>query len=487
LNASRKKFGYHRRVKVNKSVLIKLAVLLTIYLGCFPGNLSAQTGGVLYVWAGWNSGGVDTLRVNPGRWVDVPIYMAGDTDVWLADMNYPLGLNVDYFDSFDSVECQAFYPFSEWDIHDFANFNDENGTGPAGPTPPGWISLSFFGIARVADITDPYFHSEIPLHVFNFRVHTVNNPNLVGNTVLNAIGPGYDRIQGPANAGDTLGGPGYEIVQSFSPVIFEGGGYILGMVTDSVGFGIENVFVYLADSSRTDSTDSQGNYILRNIPPGDYTVSFSHPGYYDTSVADVNVTFYDTTRVDAVMRYKGYGALSGVVYDSLETPLEGAEVSLMNNAIYGITDSEGGYILENVPVDIYSVRFSHPLYRDTTINNVNILRDETTSLDIVLIYRRVDDDAKPDRIRFLRNYPNPFNSATMLEFYLTEAAAVTVDIYDILGRKVKRVTSMQGNAGYNSVAWDGTNYSGREVASGVYYFKVSDDNAGKSKAMTVVK
>lgn len=462
-------------------------ILLALALTGFINDVQAQQQDTLYVWAGWQKGGVDTLTANPDRWVDVPIYLYGNQDVWLADICYPLGLHLPYFDNFDVESCSTYYPFTEWDIADFRNFNAEDSTGAAGPMPHNWISLSLIGWARFINFDSPWFHSVVPQKGFSFNVHAVNDPSLVGNTYWDAIGPGLDKIQGPANAGDTLGGSGYVVYQSFSPVIFEGGGYIVGSVTDSVGLPIEGVYVYLADSSKTDSTDNQGGYLLRNIPPGSYDVTFYHPDYFDTTISDISVTMYDSTYLDVEMRYRGSGYISGTVIDSSQTALEGVVVTIVNSPISDITDNEGNYILRNAPVGIQDVSFVHPAYEDTVINGINVIRDDTTFLDIILIYQRIDPENQPDKIGRLKNYPNPFNNWTTLEFYLTEPADVVVEIFDVLGRKIKQFARIRGSAGYNQVVWNGTNDDNNVVSSGVYYYRISDGNIRKSKSMTIIK
>jgi hypothetical protein len=68
------------------------------------------------------------------------------------------------------------------------------------------------------------------------------------------------------------------------------------------------------------------------------------------------------------------------------------------------------------------------------------------------------------------NWPNPFNPATSVRFDLAQDSEVTLRIFDIQGRLVRDlVQGERFTAGQHSVAWDGRNASGREVASGVYF------------------
>jgi DNA-binding beta-propeller fold protein YncE len=75
-----------------------------------------------------------------------------------------------------------------------------------------------------------------------------------------------------------------------------------------------------------------------------------------------------------------------------------------------------------------------------------------------------------------QNYPNPFNPTTNIRFSLPSDDAVTLTIYDIIGREVKTVVHEHRVAGIHSVAWDGRNTAGTPVASGIYFYRLEVDN-----------
>jgi hypothetical protein len=68
------------------------------------------------------------------------------------------------------------------------------------------------------------------------------------------------------------------------------------------------------------------------------------------------------------------------------------------------------------------------------------------------------------------SYPNPFNPTTTIEYSLASKGKVTIAVYDIAGRLVKRLLVDElVEAGVNRVFWDGKNENGIKVASGVYF------------------
>ncbi len=73
------------------------------------------------------------------------------------------------------------------------------------------------------------------------------------------------------------------------------------------------------------------------------------------------------------------------------------------------------------------------------------------------------------------NHPNPFNKTTTLQYALLERAEVVLVIYDLLGKRVKTWVRGVEEAGFKSVAWDGTDELGRPVSAGVYLYRL---NAG---------
>jgi hypothetical protein len=218
---------------INTIPAIKARLLIAIFFILCGTSFGRDT---LFVWVGgtfngstWNN----TITVDPGEWIDVPVYLRGGTPhVYAADLCLPLGIQKAYADSFNAAQSQIFYPFTNWDGAYFTNFNDEY--------EPGWASLSFVGLSRISPPYDnPYFHSDTVFLGFVFRIQTTDNINLLGRRICNALGSGLDPVQGIANAGDTLGsGIGYEVFQRFACIQFgpPGCSYVAGDANGSNTF-----------------------------------------------------------------------------------------------------------------------------------------------------------------------------------------------------------------------------------------------------------
>jgi uncharacterized delta-60 repeat protein len=97
------------------------------------------------------------------------------------------------------------------------------------------------------------------------------------------------------------------------------------------------------------------------------------------------------------------------------------------------------------------------------------------------------DRERPSEFELSQNYPNPFNPSTKIEFNLVKSGFVTLQIYDILGRKVRTLVSEELSSGYKSVIWDGKNEEGDAVASGVYFYQLKVGDFSEPKKMLLLK
>ena len=97
------------------------------------------------------------------------------------------------------------------------------------------------------------------------------------------------------------------------------------------------------------------------------------------------------------------------------------------------------------------------------------------------------DATLPDKFTLLQNYPNPFNPQTRIEFVLDKPSWVTVDIYNILGKKAKRVLEQKLKPGHYAIDWDGKDEKGNEVSSGIYFYRVQAGSMVQAKKMVLLK
>ncbi len=76
----------------------------------------------------------------------------------------------------------------------------------------------------------------------------------------------------------------------------------------------------------------------------------------------------------------------------------------------------------------------------------------------------------------IKNYPNPFNASTTIQIRLSKPANVSLNIFDLSGRLVKRLIHKKIAAGIYSICWDGRDKSAKTVASGLYFAVLTVDS-----------
>lgn len=93
-----------------------------------------------------------------------------------------------------------------------------------------------------------------------------------------------------------------------------------------------------------------------------------------------------------------------------------------------------------------------------------------------------DNNNRPVNFSLNQNYPNPFNVNTVISFSLKEAGPVSIDVFDITGAKVTTLVDGTMNAGNHEVLWNAS-----DVASGVYYYKLTANNVSETKQAVLIK
>ncbi len=93
----------------------------------------------------------------------------------------------------------------------------------------------------------------------------------------------------------------------------------------------------------------------------------------------------------------------------------------------------------------------------------------------------------PGNFELSHNFPNPFNPSTALSVALPEPRHVVLDIYNLLGQRVRRLYDGPAPAGYLDLMWDGRDGSGRKVGSGVYFYKVEAGDFRQVRKMVLLK
>lgn len=87
-----------------------------------------------------------------------------------------------------------------------------------------------------------------------------------------------------------------------------------------------------------------------------------------------------------------------------------------------------------------------------------------------------------------QNHPNPFNPSTTIEFSVPAQARATLKIYDVAGRLVRTlVDEVKAPGRRYSVVWDGRDRSGREVSSGLYFYRLETGDWEETRKLVIIR
>ncbi|MEW5799683.1 MAG: right-handed parallel beta-helix repeat-containing protein [Bacteroidota bacterium] len=246
--------------------------------------------------------------------------------------------------------------------------------------------------------------------------------------------------------------------------------YVVGLISGFPGLGKQSL---VADALSAFSftiaksqTPNQFDLIVHlNKPVNVYGVLFS--------------LGFDTSLVQAVAMKRGEASDSMSIAHHF--PKGKANVALA-----------GLYPLNN-PGDI--ARFTFTLLdparaKETILFTVNkfILNEQDVTSDVGSIILNVKDVADiPVTFGLDQNYPNPFNPTTTIRYQMPSESRVMINIYNMLGQKVRTLVNDVQTPGYYMLQWNGTDDNGRSLASGVYIYRIEAVSSSNQKFISTKK
>ncbi len=92
----------------------------------------------------------------------------------------------------------------------------------------------------------------------------------------------------------------------------------------------------------------------------------------------------------------------------------------------------------------------------------------------------------PEEYFLSQNYPNPFNPQTTIQYSLPTAGEVQLEVFNLLGQRVKTIAEGYHAAGTYTVMWDGTDSGNSAVASGVYFYRLVAPGISEARKMVLL-
>ena len=172
------------------------------------------------------------------------------------------------------------------------------------------------------------------------------------------------------------------------------------------------------------------------------------------------------------------GASNQISQDAL-TMSDGGTLllSYSTGRIAAVGVSNQDYAAMTIGFGIESINNSYPDYD----KRVDII---SAAIDFLFHATSIDNNYNPlpSVTSLVQNYPNPFNAKTTISFELAQTANVSLEIFDILGRRIETLVNEELPAGNHHIIWDATN-----VSSGIYFYRLKADAIEETKRMLLIK
>ena len=117
---------------------------------------------------------------------------------------------------------------------------------------------------------------------------------------------------------------------------------------------------------------------------------------------------------------------------------------------------------------------------DVWVDNVQLTGEASSDVEDA-------ENVLPLYTELMHNYPNPFNPTTTIPYQLSRPTQVKIMIFNSFGQRVSTLVNKKQPAGYYSVKWRGKNDNGRQVASGLYIYRLETNNSVQMKKFMLLR
>ncbi len=108
-------------------------------------------------------------------------------------------------------------------------------------------------------------------------------------------------------------------------------------------------------------------------------------------------------------------------------------------------------------------------------------------VDTLIVLSNKDIVHLPMDYNLYQNFPNPFNPVTRIHYDVPVESQINIEIYDLLGRRVKTLFNNTRTPGRYSIIWNGKDKFGKSVSAGVYFYQLQTTNYVQTRKMVLLK
>jgi len=151
------------------------------------------------------------------------------------------------------------------------------------------------------------------------------------------------------------------------------------------------------------------------------------------------------------------------------------------------------YTLDESEPGEESLFYTEPIFLDESITikaialTESFLPSEVAIAEYIIDMTSVDDPLLPEPAGLHAAYPNPFNPVVTIGFNIPAECHVTLEIFNIKGNRVTTLVDAHHQSGTYDYTWNGVDDNSREVAGGVYFYKMQAGNYSETRKMILLK
>ena len=219
------------------------------------------------------------------------------------------------------------------------------------------------------------------------------------------------------------------------------------------------------------------------------SVAFSPDGTLASGSADDTVRLWDVATKTHIVTLNAHSSVGAVAFSPDGTILA-AGVAEKGVELWDVATKTKITSLAGHPSWVHSVAFSP----DGTIIASGSSADETVKLWDVSEWKRAkrlaraeEQIGQPDSPQLAQNAPNPFNSQTILSYFLHAPSPARLEVFSLTGQRVAVLHQGPQKAGYHRLHWNGRDDAGRPVASGVYLYRLVTDEGILTRKLMVIR
>ncbi len=160
-----------------------------------------------------------------------------------------------------------------------------------------------------------------------------------------------------------------------------------------------------------------------------------------------------------------------------------------DGTVYKMSGLNGEIELTSDPLDVDTILWRNE--SDLSGGDLVTVKNQTLEIYTVDMFTDVNSvdnsSVLPESFHLGQPYPNPFNPSCVIEYSISERAYTTIAVYNILGHKVASLVDGIIPAGNHRAVWNGTDQSGKPVASGIYLYRMEAGEFVDSRKMLLLK